>query len=62
MADTEGLKNWMIDLLNANPELTGGQAREYAQQILETEAREDFEQMTRVIQKALFCRHCKPAA
>ncbi len=56
------LKDLMIDFLGANPDLTGVQARAYALGILEAESREDFIEMNRLIQEALYGQKRKNAA
>ena len=54
MGDSEYLKDLIINLLDGNSKLTVGEARNYAQRIIEAEEREDYVQMNRLIQEALY--------
>jgi hypothetical protein len=47
-------KELMLDLLGANPNLTGAQAQEYAIAIFDAGNREDFRTMHQLIQEAVY--------
>jgi hypothetical protein len=47
-------KELMLDLLLANPNLTGREARDYAIRILAAGHREDYQTMQQLIQEAIF--------
>lgn len=46
----------VVDLLSANPQLTGEQVRYFARRIIAAEAREDYVEMTRLANEALYER------
>ena len=52
----EPINNLILDLLSANPDLTGSQAHEYARSIIAAESREDYELMYAIQQEALYGR------
>jgi hypothetical protein len=54
ICEWQNQKELMLDLLLANPKLTGAQARDYASAILAAGQREDFTKMQQLIQEAIF--------
>ena len=48
------LKEVMIDIMDANPGLTGEQVNSYARRILEAESREDFQEMNLLLQEVYY--------
>lgn len=53
-SNSEYRNELMLALLAANPRLTGAEARDFAQRIIQAEAREDYIRMQAAIQKALY--------
>jgi hypothetical protein len=47
-------KELMLDVLLANPNLTGREAREYAIRILDAGHKEDYQTMQRLFQEAIY--------
>jgi hypothetical protein len=54
ICEWQNQKELMLDLLLANPALTGAQARDYAFAILVAGQQEDFVKMQQLIQEAVF--------